>query len=128
MTTTPATVSPRNQLFFDLFSTALEGGIGYWSQASVYHWTNDQGATYDLRGFRAVVREYDETTDLTIDRSVIARGYALATDSHSKWRNTLAWSSGKPPVVITADTDWDFDAGDADMVVQLGLFGEVVYG
>jgi hypothetical protein len=25
-------------------------------------------------------------------------------------------------------SDWDYDAGDADVIVQLALFGEVIYG
>lgn len=121
-------VTARDQLFFDLFVTALEGGIGYWSQCSAYHWTNDDGATYDLDGYRAMVIETEDeaTPEYIIDRAVIAKGFGLAT---GEWRDRIAWSSGgKPPVVITDETDWDFDAGDADAVVQLGLFGDVVYG
>ena len=123
--------SPRDQLLFDIFTTALEGGIGYWSQASAYHWqSTDDAGSYngdDVQGFYAVVREYDEDTDLRIDRAVVAKGYTLATSG--TWLGRIAWSSSeKPPLVITTDTDWDFDAGDADVIVQLGLFGEVVYG
>ena len=126
---TDTAVTARDQLFFDLFTTALEGGIGYWSECSAYHWELDGvEGTYDVQGFRADVydAEEDDAEKLVIDRSVIARGYRLATSR--EWRNKLAWSSDKPPIVITADTDWDYDAGDADLVVQLGLFGEVVYG
>ena len=132
------TVSTRDQLLFHLFVTALEGGIGYWSQCSTYHNSrpDDNATPYqdDIFGFHAVIHEIDDESATfeelpvhRIDRTVIAKGYRLATSK--EWRNRLAWSSGeKPPFIVTADTDWDFDAGDADMIVQLGLFGDVVYG
>lgn len=112
----------RDQLYLDLFTTALEGGIGYWSVCSAYHWSN-QG-TDDFKGFYAVVK--DDEAERMIDRAVIAKGYRLAVSAD--WRDRLRWSSEKPPLVVTEDTDWDYDAGDADIIVQLGLFGKVVYG
>jgi hypothetical protein len=121
--------SARDELLADLFTTALEGGIGYWSSCSEYHWSTDGQA--DLRGFFAVVTDStveveDDPPTHRIDRDTIVKGYGLATTT---WRNKVFWSSGeKPPLVITDDTDWDYDAGDADAIVQLGLFGEVVYG
>jgi hypothetical protein len=118
-----------DQLYFDLFVTALEGGIGYWSACRSYRWSKGgDGITEDPTGFRAEVVDWvdGDGTELVIDRAVIARGYSLAT---GEWRDRLAWSSGeKPPLVVTPDTEWDYDAGDADCIVQLGLFGEVVYG
>ena len=38
----------RKQFLFDVFVTALEGGIGYWSVAEEYHWKKDGE---DLDGF-----------------------------------------------------------------------------
>ena len=117
----------RDNLFHDIFTTALEGGINYWCQCSAYHWSNE-----DLRGFYADVEDVeDEDEDgncrqYFIDRSVIAKGYRLATTDYAE---RISWSSGdNPPLVITDETDWDFDALDADVIVQLGLFGDVVYG
>jgi len=119
----------RDQLYFDLFQTALEGGINHWSQCSMYYWEAEYGVE-DLQGFRADVHPVDSEDDedwdrMVIDRRVIARGYTLAT---TLWRGRVSWSTGKPPVVIREDTDWDYDAGDADVIVQLGLFGDVTYG
>jgi hypothetical protein len=124
-------ISALSQLYLDLFTTALEGGIGYWSACGTYSWSKgNKLQTPDYEGFYAVIRDLeddDKTTQIhRIDRAVIAKGYKLAT---TEWRNKVAWSSGeKPPVVVGPDTDWDYDAGDADVIVQLGLFGEVVYG
>lgn len=131
------TASPTAQFRWDLFVTALEGGINYWARCSHYHiWksgTSDaegDSLDEDLHGFYAAVRphETDEGFDpsLVIDYKVIGKGYALAT---TEWRDRLHWSSGeKPPLFMSEAGDWDFDASDADVIVQLGLFGEVRYG
>lgn len=125
-------MSARDQLFLDLFTTAMEGGIGYWSSCSTYHWEKPGGGD-DLHGFYAEI-DVDEAGDdgedvpRRIDRGVIQRGWNLAITS---WADRILWSSGDTPYAGESypyhDT-WDFDAGDADAIVQLGLFGEVVYG
>jgi hypothetical protein len=61
----------RKQFLFNVFVTALEGGIGYWACASEYHWRRpDAGENThtldaeDLDGFYAVVHEItDDETD-----------------------------------------------------------------
>ena len=134
-------MSARDQLLFDLFTTALEGGIGYWSTCEKYHHsiqepfssitgpTPETRTVDDLHGFYAEIIETGDGDDYVphrIDHTVLNRGYGLACEVV---RDVIRWSSGeKPPLVITDDTDWDFDASDADVIVQLGLFGEVVYG
>ena len=118
-------MSLRDQLLLDIFNTALEGGIGYWSICDEYHWLNRVPTEApDIKGFYAVIRDEDDTT-FRINRKVIDKGLKLAATT---WRDRLHWSTDKPPLVVTEDTDWDFDAGDADMIVQLGLFDDVVYG
>jgi hypothetical protein len=126
----------RDTFFRDIFTTALEGGINYWAQVHAYHiWQagtaeqTEPGLVADYAGFYAVVTdEADQRfeTSHRISRTTIVQGYRLATSAH--WRGRIAWSAGKPPVVLTGDIDWDFDASDADVIVQLGLFGDVVYG
>lgn len=126
---TVAQPSTRDQYLLDIFTTAMEGGIGYWSQAHSYHWYfKDEIRGEDYLGFYADIMDVeddDATTTMRIDRGVIIKGYNLGA---TEWRNKLRWSTEPPPLVITDDTDWDFDAGDADMIVQLGLFGDVLYG
>lgn len=120
--------TPRDQMYFDLFITALEGGINYWAEIAEYHWMlpppeGDLFGPEDHDGFYAVVWETDEFDEIEhkhrIDRAVMARGYGLAAGD---WRQKIRWSSGEaPPLFIDDDTDWDFDARDADTIVQLGL-------
>lgn len=119
-------MTARDQLYYDIFVTALEGGIGYWSKALSYHHWNVVANTDDVFGFYSDIVEFgdddpgeDGLPRHRIDRSVIARGYALAA---GEWRHKINWSSGeRPPLIIFDDVDWDFDAGDADAIVQLGL-------
>lgn len=111
----------RDQLLLDLFTTAIEGGINYWAEVESYHYLKD--GKDDVLGFHAVIDEIEAGCRYTVDRSVIDMGLRRARRTPG-----IHFSTEPPPVVVTDDTDWDFDAGDADMIVQLGLFGEVVYG
>lgn len=124
-----------DELLHGLFTTALEGGIGYWSTCSEYHWSKGDGlGDDDYEGFYAIIEDDEsmpedpddyECNPLRIDKKTMKMGYELA---RTTWRNKVSWSSEKPPFIPSADNDWDYDAGDADVIVQLGLFGEVLYG
>jgi len=134
MSALTSTHTPFDQLLYDLFTTALEGGIGYWSAAQSYH-RLDSHEEEDLRGFYSDcldrIEEEESDTPVTvqfrIDRALMLRGYRLAC---GEWRSKITWSTAKPPLPHDAAgiEDWDYDAGDADCIVQLGLFGEVRYG
>lgn len=75
----------RKVLLHGIFTTALEGGIGYWSSCSGYHWALDEdGREEDLDGFTVTLHPtegewgvFDGDADkqpLTVDRAVIQRG------------------------------------------------------
>lgn len=127
------------RLAHDVFVTALEGGIGYWSQAISYRWSLDGGTTPDLEGFRAVVEDVvggDDTmvtSPITIDRTVIDRGLRLAaTDEVAAKYPGVYELQGTGFAYVVGNERFieavDFDADTADAVVQLGVFGEVIYG
>lgn len=126
-------VSPTDQRMWDLFTCAVEGGINYWAEVEEYHlWLPKTDHEPDYKGFYAeIVDQADDDKPHRITRDVIVRGYRLAatktqTEIHYFWQ----CNCGKPPLVCTEDSnaEWDFDALDADAIVQLGLFGSVVYG
>ena len=123
-----------------VFVTALEGGIGYWSQCSKYRWSKDGGTTEDLDGFFALVRECgDDDPDMSqpplrIDREVVQRGITRFIEKEFDARQTgyrrirglcarLDRGGG-----AAEDALCEIDASDADCIVQMGLFNEVVYG
>lgn len=139
----------NKQLCHDIFVTALEGGIGYWSVAHSYHWTSGDDehghAVEDLDGFYADIEETEyegvdpgpDQNKHHIDRSVIEKGIrAIATGDleHPDYVGSglvgmcnIAMRLPHTPTQYD-DERLDFDAGDADNVVQAGLFGDIIYG
>jgi len=124
-------ISERRKLLFDLFTTACEGGINYWADVDAYHlWLPDSEYDPDYNGFYADLTDHvddERPNPLHVDRLVMSSGLTLASRA---WRHKVSWSTAPPPVAITAEARdrWDFDAGDADVILQLGLFKDVVYG
>lgn len=148
-------ISPRDQAYLDIFITALEGGIGYWSQCQLYLWTDESGHP-DPKGFHAKIIETEQTWDestwlpgvcigqaslpdysgelhdhpvFRVDRKVIAEGVKRFI-AKQKEMGRAGSHFGRAAVCL----DWgkwddlDIDAMIADEIVQLGLFGEAVYG
>lgn len=110
----------------DILCTALEGGIGYWCQA----WDitrRDTNEAEDYVGWAYVSFEaHDaEATDEVfgmVDYETVRRGCNLI----------LAGNVVSPYITQMVfrhfSEDEAMDADGADCVVQLGLFGELVYG
>ena len=116
----------RNQFLCDVFITAIEGGINYWAEVESYGW---YGRMTDGSFYAWVVEfEKDDAEAVRVDIDVIARGFArlpawllrqgFAKD-HYFWQAIEANRSN--------GEDGDFDSSVADIIVQLGLLGEVRY-
>lgn len=101
----------------DLSITALEGGIGYWSvltrgdyQHDVRFWLSP--ADEQVTSWSEVVEGFD-CAELEVTPGVICQGLELLPDYSTRlWRYF---------------EDDNTDADVADAVIQLGLFGEVVF-
>lgn len=158
----------RKRFLHMMFTTAMEGGIGYWSVAENYHWQHknvNPSASWDssphqddINGFYAVIEpnegewgvgvayiaetggfelmtEECQQQPLRIDIGIMERGVNLLVDKvieAAKSEDSDVGFSRKylRQFVIQWLTDTeegDSDADVADFVVQLGLFGEVVY-
>lgn len=164
-TSTPKRTQKRKEFYHYCFTTAMEGGIGYWSVLTEYHWggvkpavdaeVNKQQYVYDLEQFYAILESSEddwgveeafiseegkvlpitETQSLTVDINVIERGVNLLVDkviAATKSEDENAEFSRKylrQFVVqwLTDLQDGDSDSDVCDLVVQLGLFGTVVY-
>lgn len=134
-----------DQDLIDLFNTALEGGIGYWSKCDVYHWINDDDSE-DLTGFHALIVPVENDTwddelglndgsmptgsevvvvdaegRVRIDGSTMLKGIQRALAAGMFTEILVPWGLGDRDNV-------DYDADVADVIVQMGLFAEVVYG
>lgn len=123
----------RKQFLFDLFTTAIEGGINYWAEVEGYRCSLD-GTKEDLDGFYATITrsEGDWDGEKRIDIEVIDRGLALFRQQVSDGKIGYPGGGDYFEQLVVADQsdgdDGDYDACGADCVVQLGLFGEVVCG
>ena len=121
------------ELLKDLFTTAIEGGINYWADVTAYkHSINDWFATI----------ETEDVTETRIDEKTILKGiklFAKETDSERENKNIHPDSDHanlsricvqlvNPYGPVTELDFFDYDCLDADAVVQMGLFGEVIYG
>jgi hypothetical protein len=97
------------QQLIDIVITAVEGGINYWSQVSHYNPDKGMVTVYEIGEDGEVEKKHNLTT------AVIRKGLKLALESEYEH------------IRFIAVTDIP-DAEEADVIVQLGLFGEVIYG
>lgn len=127
MTPATLTVSVDTETLYHLFTAALEGGIGYWSLCTQYRWRLANGET-DFEGFYAVIEETESGEDTPpvhrIDAACILRGllhFAAPGDGYRHVRSVAR-------AILLGDDEVDYDAIDADCIVQAGIFNKVVYG
>ena len=97
--------SEWRQFLYDIFVTAIEGGINHWARIeAVHHPTEGEP-------FNAAITVEGEFHTITPD--TIAHGLLL---------------SGRFQRHIVLRDSGDIDALDADYIIQHGLFEELVYG
>lgn len=119
-----------------VFTTAIEGGINYWADVIDYTWSDHtEDCNMIVEFFGAIVdREDGKNTQYGIDVTVIKRGIRRAFNN----RNLIGDEYQRDAIAelyygvvmnsqVSRD-DVDFDATTADIIVQYGLFGELVYG
>lgn len=114
-------MTPREQLCADILCTAAEGGIGYWCIWASTRRTK-QHDYLELIG----VRDCEDGTRFdNITRGVVELGLFRIAEGHieiSRYMVGLCKSALADPLSA------DIDANTADIIVQVGLFGEIVYG
>lgn len=121
----------RDEAYFSVFVTALEGGIGYWSQCLSYHWDKADGTGDDTLGFYAEIVDVEEVgePEYKITRATIATG---VTRAYEKVKDGTMQNKYHRAAIKNLEygdfEDLDFDSETADYIVQCGLFGEAVYG
>lgn len=121
--TVPATITVTEEQIDDLMTTALEGGICYWC-ASAKPLNNDyKGATYASHAVSkgATLCLVDSMTGAThhLDVHILIRGIVRACQANPDY------------LLMFLDPDnhgHNLDAGRADVIVQLAIFGETLYG
>ena len=132
----------QDSLEFDVFVTALLGGIGYWAHTVHYTEADQEGwhaHIIDIGRDPTVLAEGDW---VRVDAETIRTGMkvlAAETDEYRKAHRIhpqslhARVSYALASVVASGFTQRDsfealLDADSADLVVQAGLLGEVIYG
>lgn len=115
------------QTLRDLLSTAIEGGSSYWADFSKAERAGDG----DYLRVKVTEREKSSKERLRVNRFVTAEDLAngiqrlAACAVSGQFRDgTLFPAAGKH----FADAIGDHDAVTADVVLQMTVFGELVYG
>ncbi len=131
----------RAQFLADIICTAIEGGTNGWATVFAYRWM-DRETEQDLppQEVYAIIGDteefYDLDGDLTrqevldqigkkIDIEVIATGISKALSDDFRINGTIR------ECIRVGDNENDagmIDADAADVIVQAGLFGEIVFG
>ena len=123
--TTPAPkLSDRDEFLSNCIITAVEGAIGYWSEVDKYHHTPGPA--------RVRVHELDEPkkpfvpVDIKrIDKAIqkiIASVDGKSVKIHSTYVAKIAGA------YATNDESSEVDAEIADIIMQVAVLGEVIYG
>ena len=115
-------MTARDEFINDIAETALYGGIGYWAQASkVGEWGNRE---------QCRIVEFDEDTGAPQGGGwnllrAIRSGLAIAAEPSVSMNPTI-----RRDIVMSnrANDGGGIDADAADVIVQLGCFGRIVYG
>ncbi|MCU1675972.1 MAG: hypothetical protein JWM93_730 [Frankiales bacterium] len=127
----------RAQFLADILTTAVEGGIQYWAHVDEYRWwspTLDGGTAEHADG---TANAYARITDLEVEsgeRTITVDDIARALRTISKHPITGMNETTRRLIIANDHANGDaehfdvIDADSADAIVQVALYGEVVYG
>lgn len=142
---------PLQRFYSDIIVTAVEGGIGYWSRA--YDYTYSDETPTKTKAILVDVEEAMEALDAvqthwntewldkphhegdprlkdityTLRIQLIHRAFSKIFSQDEIKYAPKEWRDRMHLAYLAQDAG-DIDAGDADMIVQIAIFGEVVYG
>lgn len=110
-----------DQMLADILITAVEGGIGYWSQVVTYRWT--EGPQHTQADIVVDIGD-GEIKDYKINLDVIEKGLKalLVLDNVNPGIRSMASDA------VAENDAAHIDSDAADVIVQLGLLDEIVYG
>ena len=106
----------------DIMCTALEGGITYWCGKAkvVGEHLGEYGSEQIARGGKLILYDIVEDAKYELAREDILKGIKMAVEQG--YYDNYEWCDGH-----NLDT-CNVDANVADVIVQLALFEDVVYG
>ena len=147
--TLPLTLTIDEEFLSGLITTAVEGGIGYWSCCSNYKWDYGQDeAGNDLTGPTTVTVhesvddiDYDGPTieghrggeykaeGVTVGPAQMLAALAIICDLSKPLEHVSdRWRTSVLAAVRDPEGAGDLDSGDCDNIMQIAVLGAVVYG
>lgn len=114
-------------LYADTLITAIEGGINYWADVTSYH-IDSYG---DPLSVTAQIKDIDTCVVYNIDQSIINKAIRIvnqSTDDDNLQCNDELIKLCAIAKRYPEDVAVNIDANYADQLVQIGLFGQVIYG
>lgn len=116
-----------DKLLSDVLVTAVEGGINYWAVVTEYKPDNGYVSFREDENDSGVKVRCTKNSDGDyVMRSQILIFGLMKLDGMSDWLELLNYTSAEEFDEMVDDLD--LDAGDADSIFQLAVFGEIVYG
>jgi hypothetical protein len=112
---------PTLELLKDIVITAVEGGIGYWASCTKYKWEGLDFPEVTL----APDGEPTEFTVTTVTPELVCTGLQKCVDAPAYIANGRA--SRIMQALVEDDASY-LDRDDADCIIQMGMFGAIVYG
>jgi hypothetical protein len=126
----------QRDLMADVLGTALEGGSNYWYEQAIIHSKLPPDPIFGIEN-------YNEVSFVVQEEDEIFSGVRYHTSPALLWAALQKYVVDEPylklaPVHIEAlrslrfddieDAELAYDSDDADVLLQLATFGEVIYG
>jgi len=116
-----------DEFLADILTIAAEGGIGYWTTYRTVR--NADGYVITIRDMTDA--ETGETfPELDGDRGVVAFNHLATAINRVLKQDPIITANAATRLLecVIANDACDLDAEDCDTLVQVALFGEVIYG
>lgn len=119
----------RTEFLSDILITAT-GGISYWAEVTGTEDLVDKARSGTAIQSISLKDHEDSSKTHTITLDDVARGLALLSSGTLNYSN-MGYSETPARLRALDKTDGDdsdYDASDADAIVQAAIFGKIVYG
>jgi len=118
--TVRATLEIDQQELLDIASTAIEGGIGYWSFIENYDFNNPNNL-----GTLSPTEDEDEFVPTILTTNIVLRGIKKILKGDVKISKDIRQ---RLLLGIVQNDMGEIDAEVADCIVQVGMFNQITYG
>lgn len=124
MTSATITLPISDELCRNLLTACYEGGSAYWLSCDSVVYTGHDTDEYGVSEIKGCFDGENDDKFGDADFDTMRKGIALLVAPNADISSTIRDNI----LGCLVDPDHDWDADDADAVLQFGLLGELVYG